>query len=82
MESSFSIDEHEDVIDTLIRTPPLELKTLPSELKHVHLNVDSSQPIIISPSLIAEQEHQLIDVIQTHCSAIGYNFDDIKGIGP
>ena len=82
--NSLEINEIEtETSETLIPTPPsLELKTLPKELKYVHLDENGKYPIIISSSLSPEQEKNLIDVIQKHRSAIGWSLDDIKGINP
>nr|XP_016434108.1 PREDICTED: uncharacterized protein LOC107760556 [Nicotiana tabacum] len=59
----------------------IELKTLPSHLKYVYLE-EELFPIIISPSLIAEQGNSLIIVLKAHKGALGWTIKDIKGISP
>ncbi|XP_021727810.1 uncharacterized protein LOC110694914 [Chenopodium quinoa] len=39
-------------------------------------------PVIISTALDDLQTFQLLEVLQTHKRAIGYNIDDLKGISP
>lgn len=68
--------------NTLIPTPLVELKPLPSELDYVHLDVDGHRLINISSSLAPKQEHKLIDVTQAHHSTIKWTLDDNKGICP
>ena len=39
-------------------------------------------PIIISDKLSQEETRKLVDVLETHKSAIGYSLQDLKGISP
>ncbi|XP_070037386.1 uncharacterized protein [Nicotiana tomentosiformis] len=59
----------------------IELKTLPSHLKYIFLEV-SLFPVIISSSLTAEQEDKLIRVLKENKRALGWTVDYIKGISP
>jgi len=60
----------------------LELKPLLDNLKYVYLEEEDKLPIIISTSLIAEQEHRLLHVLKKHKKAIGWTLADIPGISP
>ncbi|KAL0278073.1 UNVERIFIED_CONTAM: Retrovirus-related Pol polyprotein from transposon.6, partial [Sesamum radiatum] len=64
------------------KPPSLELKPLPSHLKYVFLESDSSLPIIASSDLTALQEDKLKRVLKEHLTAIGWSLADIKGISP
>ncbi|KAL0458560.1 UNVERIFIED_CONTAM: hypothetical protein Slati_0483200 [Sesamum latifolium] len=64
------------------KPPSLELKPLPSHLKYVFLESDSSLPIIASSDLTALQEDKLKRVLKEHVTAIGWSIADIKGISP
>lgn len=63
-------------------SPKIELKTLPSHLKYVFLEGNSSLPVIISSSLTGEIEAQLLEVLWKHKRALGRTIADIKGISP
>ena len=39
-------------------------------------------PVIVSSSLIKQQEEKLVKVLQRYKSAIGWTLADIKGISP
>ncbi|RDX91137.1 hypothetical protein CR513_26917, partial [Mucuna pruriens] len=50
--------------------PPIELKPLPSHLKHVYLDVEQQLSIIVANNLHREQEEKLLHVLR-HKKAIG-----------
>ena len=64
------------------RPPKLELKPLPSHLKYVFLGAEETFPVIISSSLELNQENQLLEILRTHKTALGWTIADIKGISP
>ena len=64
------------------RPPKLELKPLPSHLKYAFLGVKETFPVIISSSLVSEQENKLLEILRTHRTAIEWTIADIKGISP
>ncbi|XP_073119687.1 uncharacterized protein [Henckelia pumila] len=65
-----------------IQAPVIKLKTLPNHLKYVFLGEGETLPVIISNSLEAEQEEQLVKVLKENKTAIGWTIADIKGISP
>ena len=64
------------------RPPKLELKPLPSHLKYAFLGAEETFPVIISSSLEMNQENQLLEILRTHRTALGWTIADIKGICP
>ena len=64
------------------RPPKLELKPLPSHLKYAFLGEEETFPVIISSSLELNQENQLLEILKTHITALGWTIVDIKGISP
>ncbi|CAN6554890.1 unnamed protein product [Malus baccata var. baccata] len=70
------------LLPSIVQPPTLELKPLPSHLKYVFLGEDQTLPVIISSSLMAQEEDRLIRVLKEHKSAIGWTLADIKGISP
>ena len=64
------------------RPPKLELKPLPSHLKYAFLGAEETFPVIISSSLEMSQENQLLEILRTHRTALGWTIADIKGINP
>lgn len=60
--------------------PELELKPLPSNLKHAFLQPLSSLPVIISAPLTCTMEEQLMGVLRDNMEAFGWTIHDIKGI--
>ena len=64
------------------KPPKLELKPLPSHLKYAFLGAEETFPIIISSSLEMNQENQLLEVLRTHITSLGWTIADIKGISP
>ncbi|KAM1569473.1 hypothetical protein ACFX10_034592 [Malus domestica] len=70
------------LLPSIIQPPSLELKPLPSHLKYVFLGEQETLPVIISSSLIAQEEDKLVKVIREYRTAIGWTLVDIKGISP
>ena len=64
------------------RPPKLELKTLLTHLKYAFLGEEETFPVIISSSLELNQEKQLLEILRTHRTALGWTIADIKGISP
>ena len=64
------------------RPPKPELKPLPSDLKYAFLGEDKSYPVVISSKITDLQESQLIEVLKSHKSTIGWTIADLKGISP
>ena len=58
----------------------VELKPLPSTLKYIFLGPRNTLPVIISSSLTSSQEEDLTRVLKEYRAAIGWSFDDIKGV--
>ena len=63
-------------------SPPLELKTLPDNLKYRFLDDTNKFPVIISAKLSGDEEEELMKVLKEHRKAFGYSMDDLKGISP
>ena len=64
------------------RPPKLELKPLPSHLKYAFLGAEETFMVIISSTLEMNQENQLLKILRTHRTALGWTIADIKGISP
>ena len=64
------------------KPPKLELKPLPTHLKYAFLGELDTFPVIISSSLDMTQETQLLEILKTHRTALGWTIADIKGISP
>ena len=64
------------------RPPKLELKPLPTHLKYEFLGEEETFPVIISSCLDLTQENQLLEILKTHRTALGWTVADIKGITP
>ena len=64
------------------RPPKLELKPLPTHLKYAFLGEEETFPVIISSCLDLTQENQLLEILKTHRTALGWTIADIKGISP
>ena len=64
------------------RPPKLELKPLPTHLKYAFLGEEDTFPVIISSSLDLTQENQLLEILKTNGTALGWTIADIKGISP
>ncbi|CAN6576784.1 unnamed protein product [Malus baccata var. baccata] len=70
------------LLPSVIQPPSLELKPLPSHLKYVFLGEQETLPVIISSSLMAQEEDKLVRVLREYKTAIGWTLADIKGISP
>ena len=64
------------------RPPKLELKPLPSHLKYAFLGAEETFSVIISSSLEMNQENQLLEILRTHRTTLGWTIADIKEISP
>ena len=64
------------------RPPKLELKPLPTHLKYAFLGEEETFPVIISSSLELNQENQLLEILRTHRTALGWTIADIKETSP
>ena len=73
------LEKLEEPIDPLLSSD-IELKTLPSSLKYAFLGPKETLPMFISSSLTPCQEESLMCVLREHRAAIGWSFDDIKGV--
>ncbi|KAI3470782.1 hypothetical protein Pfo_027445 [Paulownia fortunei] len=69
-------------IPSSIKTPVVELKPLPVNLKYSFLGENETFPVIISSKLDAYQEGKLIKTLKMHKNALGWTITDIKGINP
>ncbi|XP_070040254.1 uncharacterized protein [Nicotiana tomentosiformis] len=66
-----------------IEAPPqLDLKPLPSHLRHAFLGPNSTLHAIISSGLLDVLVEQLLQVLKECKNAIGWTIADIKGISP
>lgn len=65
-----------------IEESKIELKILPSHLKHVFLEEDGYKPVIIRNTLSKNEEEKLIDALKKNQSALGWVLSDLKGISP
>ncbi|XP_051147538.1 uncharacterized protein LOC127262769 [Andrographis paniculata] len=59
-----------------------ELKKLPEHLKYIFLGPEESYPLIISASLLPDQEAQLVSLLKRRQAAFAWKITDIKGISP
>ncbi|XP_051125145.1 uncharacterized protein LOC127247355 [Andrographis paniculata] len=57
-----------------------ELNKLPEHLKYVFLGLDETYPLIISTSLVLDQEAQLISILKRRKTKFAWKILDIKGI--
>ncbi|XP_047147682.1 uncharacterized protein LOC124820095 [Vigna umbellata] len=73
-----------EMIDTKkeVKEKKLELKMLPPHLKYVFLGEDGTKPVIISNSLLPEEEEKLVEILKANKEAIGWSISDLKGISP
>ena len=60
--------------------PSLDLKPLPTSLKYAFLDLEQLKHVIISSSLTLSQEEALLKVLREHEKALGWTFEDIRGI--
>ena len=61
--------------------PKMEQKPLPSHLRYAYLRDASTLPVIISASLITEED-KLLRVLKDHKDALGWSLVNLKGIRP
>ena len=62
--------------------PKMEQKPLSSHLRYAYLGDASTLPMIISASLIAEEEDKLLRVLRDHKDGLGWSLANLKGIHP
>ena len=60
----------------------LDLKPLPIELKYAYLEEGDQCPMVISSSLNASQEDNLLGILRKCKQAIGWKISYLKGISP
>ncbi|CAA0811923.1 Unknown protein [Striga hermonthica] len=77
-----SFDNNEKSPPSILQTPIKQLKPLPDHVKYVFLGEGNTLPLIISSKLTKTQEDELVEVLQSHKQALGWNISDIKGISP
>ena len=70
-------DEESKKGEVEIKEP--ELKPLPHGLKYVYLEENEEKPMVISATLIEEQEIKLLKVLKENERAIGSSISDLKG---
>ncbi|KAM1077538.1 hypothetical protein ACFX19_025318 [Malus domestica] len=70
------------LLPSVVQPPTLELKPLPSHLKYVFLGDDEALPVIISSTVMAQEEDKLVRVLREYKTAIGWTLADIKAISP
>ena len=73
-------EEDEPTPPTFSLEPSLELKPLPTSLKYAFLDLEHLKLVIISSSLTPSQEEDLLKVLREHEKALGWTFEDIRGI--
>ena len=78
----YEVQVEKPSLSTTIQPSTPELKPLPSNLKYAYLDDSKSFPVIISASLVDEQEEKLLSVLKKHKKAIGWTLADIPGISP
>jgi hypothetical protein len=62
--------------------PPLELKSLPEDLRYEFLDEEKKCPVIINSRLSSIEVRSLLDVLIKHDKVFEYSLKDIKGIYP
>ena len=60
----------------------LDLKPFPTELKYAYLEEVGQCRMVISSSLNASQEDNLVGILRKYKQAIGWQISDLKGISP
>ena len=53
--------------------PTIELKPLPSSLRHAFLNNDQDSPVIMSDKLSQEESLRLLTILEKHHFTFGYS---------
>jgi len=75
--------QKQDLIKEEISQPlKIELKQLPAHLKYVFLAENREKLVIISNSLTAEEEEEVVKVLKSNKGAIGWTLSYLKGISP
>ncbi|KAK1606646.1 hypothetical protein QYE76_030319 [Lolium multiflorum] len=80
--------KHDLPVEDLGTTPPpkedpvFDLKPLPDNLKYAYIDDKKTYHVIISAKLSDFEEERLLEILKKHRGAIGYTFDDLKGISP
>ncbi|KAM1216971.1 hypothetical protein ACFX2J_013199 [Malus domestica] len=69
-------------LPSVVQPPSLELKPLLSHLKYAFLGDKETLPVIVSSSLMAQEEGKLVRVQKEYKTTIGWTLADIKGISP
>ena len=69
-------------VPSIEQPPKMEQKPLPSHLRYAYLGNASTLPVIISASLIATEEENLLRVLIDHKVVLGCSLADLKGIHP
>ncbi|CAN6586315.1 unnamed protein product [Malus baccata var. baccata] len=59
------------LLPSVVQPPTLELKPLPSHIKYVFLGNNESLPVIISSTLMAQEEDKLVRVLREYKTTIG-----------
>ncbi|XP_017621180.1 uncharacterized protein LOC108465359 [Gossypium arboreum] len=60
--------------------PTLELKPLPTHLKHVFLGDNNTLPVIVSVTLDVTKEEKLVNILKQHRRAITWSIADIEAL--
>ena len=61
---------------------PVELKPLPPGIKYAFLHGNRETPVIISDKLSDVETQQLLIILESHRSVLGYSLQDLRGINP
>jgi len=79
----YDASQKQDLIKEEISQPQkIESKQLPTHLKYVFLAENGEKPVIISNSLTAEEEEEVVKVLKSNKGAKGWTLSDLKGISP
>jgi Reverse transcriptase (RNA-dependent DNA polymerase) len=64
------------------KTPQLELKSLPPNLRYEFLDLNKAYPVIVGAHLDATQTAKLLHELRLQKKAIGYSIENLKGLNP
>jgi Aspartyl protease len=64
------------------KTPQLELKSLPPNLRYEFLDLNKAYPVIVGAHLDATQTVKLLHELRLHKKAIRYSIEDLKRLNP
>ena len=70
------------ILPSCEQPPIMDLKELPSHLKYAYLGEKDTYSVVISSLLESNQESQLLDVLKSRRSALGWTIADLHGISP